>query len=189
MLNEFLPRRQLENAVSGFDIFCLMEEKGFLSPTKLDLLREILEMVGKNLILQQYLSTRDSVMPRDVIKPIPVVNPLVPPQQQRKGFVSPHKRLLNNLAGELSAENVHDMALFFHGGTSSIHVQDLEKLKTAESVFKKLEGSRTIREGDYTILYNVLDVIGRLDLCETIIQHCSQQGTYIYEFIQPIILF
>ncbi len=179
MLNESLPRRQLEDAVSGFDILCLMEEKGFLSPVNLDLLKEILELVGKGHLVQQYLSTRTSPSPLDVIKPIPDVNSPSAnhhPHQHREGLVSSHKKLLGDLAGELSAENVHDMALFFHGGNSSVHVRDLDTLKTAESVFKKLEGSRTIREGDYIILYNVLDVIGRLDLCEAIAQHCHNQS-------------
>ena len=177
MLDNVLPRRQLEDAMSGFDIFCLMEEKNFLAPNNLQFLQEVLETVRKSHLVEQYLATKGSTSSSAVIKPIPGVNPTAAGQGQNP-FISSHKKLLGDLGGQLSAENVHDMALFFHGGSSSIHVKDLEKLKSAESVFKKLEGSRTIRPGDYTILYNVLDVIGRLDLCELIADHCKSQGTY-----------
>lgn len=173
MLDDDLPRALLETARSGFDVFCLMEEKGLLSPTDVVFLAEVLDTVRKKHFIDRYMNSRTPS--GEAFKPIPGAMGGV--NARAKDSLPSHKKLLGKLGDGLTPDNVHDMALFFHGGSSSIHLRDIESFKTAEKIFQKLQSSRMIQPGNYTVLYNVLEVLGRLDLCETIEEHCRNPGS------------
>ena len=173
MLDDDLPRAQLEAASTGFDLFCLMEEKNFLSLDELEFMRDILQTVGKDHYLDRYISGK--VTGETQLKPIPGMNSVVVgPGSEDKTF----RRFLGQLSDAMSYENVHDVALFFHGDRSSIQLRDVEKIRTAEEVFKKLLDKGAIREGELTIVYNVLDVLGRQDMC-TMIEKFYQEKAVV----------
>ena len=169
MVSDHIPRTLLETARSGFDVFCLMEERNLLTSTELFFLREVLDTVSKSHYIDSYLNARGSA--GVALKQIPGYTAGIPDPTRGPASLTSHKKLLGRLGDGMTPENVRDMALFFHG--NSIHVRDIEELRTAEKIFDKLESGRAIQSGDYTILYNVLDALGRLDLCEMIVEHCS----------------
>lgn len=157
MLDDDLPRAQLEAACTGFDLFCLMEEKNFLSLDNLEFMKDVLETVGKDHYIDRYIAGKRTGETQ--LKMIPGMS---------SGVVGTFKKLLSRLGDAMSHENVHDLALFIHGPESSISLKEAETVRTAEQVFRKLHDKRAIDEKDLTILYNVLDVIGRQDLCTMI---------------------
>lgn len=162
MLSDFLPRQQLERAKSGFDLLCLMaSRKDLLSFNDRSFLEEVLREVGKSDLVSRSFSKATS---RNT-----VLNPahFQVSQHQRPKLLQ-IKRLLGEIADNLSTENVKDLCMFFVGICESINYRNVHDIKSAEQLFTMLQESLVIGIGQLHPLQQVLNLIGRIDLASII---------------------
>ena len=155
-LADTIPRSQLEKAKTGFDIFCLIIWKGLLSPTELSFLEDILECIHKKHFVERYIREAQGVSGGQN----PPVN--LGGAQPISGRVDSLKKFLGEIGAELSHNNVHDLALFFHGDLISI--QEVESIQSSAELFGKLLDSNILNQSNLHILKEVLGILGRKDL-------------------------
>lgn len=169
MLDDDIPRAQLEAASSGFDLFCLMEARNLVSQNGFTFLKDVLGTVSKEHYIDRYIA--EVKASGGQVKGTVGVSCGTPPS----GKDNTLKKLLGRLEDAMTLQNVHDLALFFYGRESSISLKEADKIRLASEVFQKLRGTKTICDGDVTALYNVLEVLGRLDLCSKIEEFYQHQ--------------
>lgn len=157
ILSDFLPRQQLEKAMSGFDLLCLMASRSdILSCNDYSFLQEVLMEVGKGDCVEGFLSSYSL----HCVLGSPCVT-----HHLKSELV---KVFLGELADNLTAENVHDLILFFSGICESINYQNMHNVRSAEQLFSRLLECHIIGASQLQPLQEVLTVIGRLDLADQI---------------------
>lgn len=156
MLSDYLPRLQLEKSCSGFDLLCLMATKSsLLSCGDYSFLEELLKEVGKGDVARSmFLASYSSDTQLDTS----VAGSCTSLQKMKL------KRFLSELSDDLTAENVHDLCLFFAGICKSINYQNLYRIKSGEQFFSKLLENEMIGVGHLQPVKLVFEIIGRLDL-------------------------
>ena len=158
MLADFLPRQQLEKARSGFDLLCLMASRSdLLSYSDYSFLQEVLREVGKGDCVEGFLSSSYSLQDvfRSSISPCHCKPELV-------------KAFLGELADNLTAENVHNLILFFAGICESINYHNMHDVISAEQLFSRLLECHVVGASQLRPLQEVLTLLGRLDLADQV---------------------
>ena len=170
MCNDVVPRRQLERLRSGFDLFCVLEGKDFISTTDVEFLKEILETVGKDHLVKKLVNegggwgiaevheTGASNMQLSAESEAQYDTPKL-----EKAF----RKLLLKVGDELMEQNIRDIAFFFQD-PKSLSLQDIEQLRSASKLFQKLQDQGIISPTKLEKLRATLDVIGRKDVCKII---------------------
>lgn len=159
MLSDFLPRQQLEKSSSGFDLLCLMASRSdILSYKDYSFLQEVLKEVGKGDCVDGFLSASYSL------------HGVLGSTCTSHHFFKPElvKVFLGELADNLTADNVHDLILFFAGICESINYQNMHNVRSAEQLFSRLLECHIVGVSQLQPLQEVLTLIGRLDLADQI---------------------
>ena len=183
MCNDLVPRRQLEKIHSGFDLFCMLEGKGCISPTDAGFLEEILETVGKNHLAKRLLSEGGG---RGI--------------QERREFGDPHtqppaesevhydsnklemefKRFLVKVGDELTQRNIRDVAFFFQDSSSAaLSLQEIDQLRLASKLFEKLRDEGIISSTNLEKLQATLETIGRKDVCKIVADYQAKLPQFV----------
>ncbi len=167
MLSDFLPKQQLEKAGGGFDLLCLMATRSeLLSPDNLSLLQEVLQEVGKRDCMEAAFSRPGT----NYFLPMfsSAMKPHSSQLQQERPRLLQIKKLYSNMCDSLSAQNVHDLSLFFADVGEALKYHEVQHVKSAEDLFSTLEEGHLIGAGQLLPLQHTLVLIGRLDLASTI---------------------
>ena len=152
-MDDYISRRQVDGAQSGFQLFCLLVDKGLVSKDDTTLLKTLLDLVSKGDCIQLLCA-----------RPLQEGND--PPYRALMLANPAFKSLLKEVGDSLPQKQLRDVAYFFSG--SVLTAQDAEDVKRPEEVFQKLKDCRI---GVDTLL-TVFDAIGRQDLCEKVNKKC-----------------
>ena len=165
-----LPKGRQEKIETAFELFCTLESNGEIGYGKDDVLRELLEARHRVHLLSKY--------------PLNVPDDLETDAGGRAYSdleIKELKKFLTGISESLSHRDFKDLAYFLFDtdadatrGTYSF--QDMEKMTSALDLFEKLIDAKLIGPHNLTALYQVLEVIGRNDLCVKIAEYLPQSG-------------
>lgn len=156
--SDLIPRRRLERFHTGFDLFCALEDLNYVTPNNSAFLQEILSSVNKGHLVNQLggrAASETGGMCTQLLPGTPLDKTL--------------KRKLIMLGEELSDRNLRDVALFFvSSGThpGSLSVQAMEDIRQASDLFHRLEDSGALTPAALQRFREVLETIGRIDVCQ-----------------------
>ena len=167
MCNDMVPRRQLERLRSGFDLFCVLEGKDLISTTKVDFLKEILEIVGKDHLVKKLENEGGGRGIAEIGASNMQLSAESEAQYDAPDLKKAFKALLLKVGDELMERNVRDIAFFFQD-PESLSLQDIEQLRSASRLFQKLQDQGIIGPTKLEKLRATLDVIGRKDVCKIV---------------------
>lgn len=156
-----VPKRQLEKMETAFELFCALESINKIGYNNDAILRELLTTRHREHLLHKY--------------PLVPIDDLVTDHGGKTPSPSEVMELsqfLVTISDSLSHRDFKDIACFlFDPDVSHYSYQDIENMDSATFIFEKLIQLKIIGPYNLTALYQVLEVIGRNDLCQRIVEY------------------
>ena len=169
LCDSLIPRRQSESISTAFDLFCFLEGRNCISRTDVEFLEEVLDSVGKGHLIHPLRSSEV------VGKGVTETRGWRTPPNRDMQLEKEYKKFLIAVSDELTERNTHDVALFFFDPSiPNLALQEIEKLKSANSLFQILQDNQIIGPTDLRMLRIVLETIGRKDVCKMIDQYTNK---------------
>lgn len=157
-----VPKRQMERMETAFELFCALESQDKIGYLNDSILRDLLGSRQREHLLNKY--------------PL-IIDPNDDLATDHGGSVPSPKEMtdlslfLDKISDSLSHRDFKDIACFlFDPDVSRYGYQDIEKMTSATDIFTKLLELKIIGPSNLTALYQVLEVIGRNDLCQKIVE-------------------
>ena len=165
-----LPKGRQEKIETAFELFCTLESRGEIDYKKDDVLRELLEARHREHLLNKYPLDGPDDLETDA-------GGKVYSDQEIKQL----KKFLTGISESLSHRDFKDLAYFLFDTDASAtrgtySFQEMEQMSSALDLFEKLIAARLIGPSNLTALYQVLEVIGRNDICVKIAEYLPQSG-------------
>lgn len=162
-----VPKGQLERIETAFELFCALEERGRIGYGNDAILRELLEARHREHLLVKYPLDEKEILETDAGG-----------KSYNEGEKADLQKFLLGISDSLSKRDFKDLAYFLFdtdvNGTYSL--QDIEKMNSGIDLFEKLLAAKLIGPKNLTALYQVLEVIGRNDLCIKIAEYLPESG-------------
>lgn len=159
-----IPKRHLERMKTTFELFCALESQAKITYENDKYLRELLISRHKEHYLQKYpiaLPDDNSLLATDH-------GGAMASNDELRGLSS----FLAEISDSLSQQDFMTLACFlFDPEVSSYSFQEIENMDSANDIFERLIKAKIIGPTNLTALYQVLEVIGRNDLCQKIALH------------------
>ena len=159
-----IPKRHLERMKTTFELFCALESQGKITYENDEYLRELLTSRHKEHYLQKYpiaLPDDNSFLATDH-------GGAMASNDELRALTS----FLAKISDSLSQQDFLTLACFlFDPEVSSYSIQEIENMDSANDIFERLTKAKIIGPTNLTALYQVLEVIGRNDLCQKIALH------------------
>ena len=165
-----LPKGRQEKIETAFELFCTLESNGEIDYGKDDVLRELLEARHRVHLLSKYPLDGPDDLETDAGG-----------RDYTEKEKSALRVFLDRISESLSHRDFKDLAYFLFDtdaaatrGTYSF--QEMEQMKSPLELFEKLIAAKLIGPHNLTALYQVLEVIGRNDLCVKIAEYLPESG-------------
>lgn len=157
-----IPKRHLERMKTTFELFCALESQGKITYEDDKYLRELLKSRHKEHYLQKY----PIALPDDDISLLATDHGgAMASNDELRSLTS----FLAEISDSLSQQDFMTLACFlFDPEVSSYSFQEIENMDSANNIFERLIKAKIIGPTNLTALYQVLEVIGRNDLCQKI---------------------
>ena len=157
-----IPKRHLERMKTTFELFCALESQGKITYEDDKYLRELLKSRHKEHYLQKY----PIALPDDDISLLATDHGgAMASNDELRSLTS----FLAEISDSLSHQDFMTLACFlFDPEVSSYSFQEIENMDSANNIFERLIKAKIIGPTNLTALYQVLEVIGRNDLCQKI---------------------
>ena len=170
LCGDVVAKRVLERVTSGYELFLALEGVNRLSATNLDFLELVMENISKAHLVQELrevladpanYAAFSETEGGDSTGP-PSLPPTHPASLKFKAF-------LVSLGDELPERDLKTVAYFFRSyDVTGLTAQDIQRLSEPAELFKILKQEKVISVTDLGKMREVMDAIGRLDLCEKI---------------------
>ena len=171
LCGDVVPRRVLEGVSTGSELFQALEDVDALSYNNLDFLELIFDSVSKAYLVRELRGALTNPPPRVPARETgedeaggPASLPPTHPASVKFG------KFLVALGDELPERELKQVAYFFRSfrAAAGLSAQEIQRLKEPAVLFKVLKQEKMVQPTDMGMLRDVMEAIGRLDLCERI---------------------
>ena len=151
-----IPESRREHIHAARDLFSALEEKGLLSPEKLDYLARQMVDIGRPGLLSHLEAFGFT---------IPDLHRALSPTEADSSSETPFTRCLLQISQKLLAEEVDRLAFAWCGNFLMISP---DKIYSANQLFNLMNQRMIIKPDNMQVLYIELNEMGRQDLCKMI---------------------
>ena len=179
LCTDFVPRRQLEDINTGFDLFSALEGiDDALGPDNLEFLEELLKTLHKGHLVRKLKAAlarqagAQAGAQHEEFAPQPSLT-----SAQDRSLSIKFGQFLVGIGNDLPERHLRDIAYFFQSyDVKGLNAQALQKLRDPAVLFDILKQEGLISPTNLSKLRAVLDAIGRKDLCSKVDAYLQSAG-------------